>query len=88
VIIGSSVFIEELSSSSIPCKVVRSEYEFSIEFTRVVPERIVSVSEVLELIELIVDIVISDALSEPEYEDAATPASCLWAPQWISGMEV
>ena len=51
-------------------------------------ERIVSVSEVLELIELIVDIVISDALSEPEYEDVAMPTSCLWGPQCISGIDV
>ena len=78
---GSNVRIEELSSSSIPSKVVRSEYEFNIELNRVVPDRIVSVSEVFELIELIVDIVIRDALSEPEYEDVATPRSCLWAPQ-------
>ncbi|KAI4641474.1 uncharacterized protein J4E79_011681 [Alternaria viburni] len=71
VAMGSSVFIEALSSSSIPNKVVRSEYEFSIELTRVVLE------QVLELVEVIVDIVISDALSEPEYDDAATPISCL-----------
>lgn len=77
VAMGSSVFIEALSSSSIPNKVVRSEYEFSIELTRVVLERMVSASEVLELVEVIVDIVISDALSEPEYDDAATPISCL-----------
>jgi hypothetical protein len=64
--------IDALSSSSIPDNVVRSEYEFSIEFTRVILLRIVSVSELLELI---VDIVrsdaILDALSEPECEDAA-----------------
>jgi hypothetical protein len=75
--VGSNVCIEELSSSSIPNKVVRSEYELSIELTRVVPERIVSASEVLELVEAMVDIVISDALSEPEYDDAAMPTSCL-----------
>ena len=40
-------------------------------------ERMVSASEVLELVEVIVDMVISDALSEPEYDDAATPISCL-----------
>ena len=51
-----------------------------------------SVSETVELIVDIVDIVrsdaILDALSESECEDAATPISCLCAPQCISGMEV
>ena len=78
----SIVRIDALSSSSIPDNVIRSEYEFSIEFTRVLPLRIVSVSELLELI---VDIVrsdaILDALSESECEEAAMPMSCLCAPQ-------
>ena len=60
----------------------------TIELTCVVPDRIVSVSELLELI---VDMVRSeamlDALSESEY-DVAIPTSCLGAPQWILGMDV
>jgi hypothetical protein len=76
-----TVLIEAPSSSSIPANVDRSEYEFRVEFTRVIPDRIVSVSE----LELIVDIVrndaILDALPEPECEDAAIPLSCLCAPQ-------
>jgi hypothetical protein len=85
----SIVRIDALSSSSIPYNVVRSEYEFRIEFTRVILLRIVSASELLELI---VDIVRSDAileaLVESEYEDAAMPMSCLCAAQWISGIDV
>ena len=83
---GSIVRIEAPSSSSIPDNVVRSEYEVSRDG---VDKRIVSASE----LELIVDIVrsdaILDALSESECDDvAARPTSYLWAPQWISGMEV
>ena len=57
----SIVRIDALSSSSIPDNVILSEYEFKIEFTRVIPDRIVSASELLELM---VDIVRSDAILE------------------------
>ena len=57
-----------------------------------VDKRIVSASEPELEIELIVDIVrsdaILDALSESEREDAPMPRSCLCAPQWISGIAV
>lgn len=81
---GSTVRIEALSSSEIPASVMRSEYELTIEFTRVIEEverRIVSASDA----ELIVDIVRSDATldprSEPEVDDPACPKSCSCAPQ-------
>lgn len=84
--------MEAPSSSSIPARVARSKYELAIELVRAIDEvdkRIVSASE---LHELIVDIVRSDAaldaLPESERDDAPIPASCLCAPQWISGMDV
>lgn len=81
---GSTVRMDALSSSEIPARVMRSEYELTIEFARVIDElerRIVSVSDD----ELIVDSVRRDAMldarSEPEVDDPALPKSCLCAPQ-------
>lgn len=61
-----------------------------MELTRavyVVDIRIVSVSESELIVELMVDIVRSDAmleaLSESDCEDAPMPISCLCDPQWI-----
>tara|TARA_R110002003_G_scaffold111_17_gene9528 strand:- start:3302 stop:3742 length:441 start_codon:yes stop_codon:yes gene_type:complete len=69
------------SSSSLSPKGDRSEYEFRIEDTLVVLEevdsRMVSVSDAKELVvELIVDIVRSDAALDAE-SDVAKPMSCL-----------
>jgi hypothetical protein len=88
----SIVRIESPSSSETSDSAERLEYEFSIEDIAVLSEavdiRIVSVSEVVELIVDMVDIVRSEAALESPSEDAATPISCLCAPQWISGMAV
>jgi hypothetical protein len=81
----SIVRIESPSSSEISDSAERSEYEFSMEDIAVLSEavdiRIVSVSEVVELIEDMVDIVRSEAALESPSEDAARPISCLCAPQ-------
>lgn len=71
----SIVIIDALSSSSIPESVIRSEYRLTSEVIRLIDGsdmRIVSASE----LELIVDMVRKDTLSESEC-DAAIPASCL-----------
>lgn len=81
----SIVRIEALSSSSaIPSNVERSEYEFIRGLNCVVEDpgrRMVSVSE----LELIVDIVRNDttldALSESDWDDGAIMSSGLYAPQ-------
>jgi hypothetical protein len=74
-----------------PSNVERSEYEFILELDWVVDDpgrRMVSVSE----LELIVDMVRKDttldALSESVVDEGATMSSGLYAPQWKSGIEV
>ena len=88
---GLVVRIDASSSSEMPDSVVRSEYEAASELTLVIEDaekRIVSASEP----ELKVDMVRSEAMldrrSEPEFDDVASPMSCLCAPQWTSGIEV
>jgi hypothetical protein len=93
------VRIDASSSSEMPESVVRSEYELDIDPTLVkddAEKRIVSASEpeaelTVDMVD-IVDMVRSDAMldrrSEPEFDDAVSPISCLCAPQWTSGIEV